>query len=97
MPGLDLNKSGHDGSSGEKKRLVPGLEAPLDPFRAGSGMSDDDVGLDREREATLVNIGRQPSVYFSKQRGACTLTRFADCAAQRRKGEVTEYKLVRRR
>ena len=97
MPGLDLNKSGHDGSSGEKKRLVPGLEAPLDPFRAGSGMSDDDVGLDREREATFVNIGRQPSVYFSKQRGACTLTRFADCAAQRRTGEVTEYKLVRRR
>jgi len=74
-----------------KKRLVPGLEAPLDPFRAGSGMSDDDVGLDREREATLVNIGRQPSVYFSKQRGACTLARFADCAAQRRTGEVTEY------
>src|SRR6516164_7440698 len=36
-------------------------------------------------------------VYFSKQRGACTLTRFADCAAQRRTGEVTEYKLVRRR
>ena len=60
-------------------------------------MSDDDVGIDREREATLVNIGRQPSVYFSKQRGACTLTRFADCAAQRRTGEVTEYKLVRRR
>src|SRR6516164_10508495 len=61
MPGLDLNKSGHDGSSGEKKTLVPGLETPLDPFRAGSGMSDDDVGLDRERQATLVSIGRQPA------------------------------------
>ena len=58
----------------QKNAWYPAWRAPLDPFRAGPGMSDDDVGLDREREATFVNIGRQPSVYFSKQRGACTLT-----------------------
>ena len=77
--------------------MVPSLVAEGQGDRAGSGTSDDDVGLDWEREATLVNVGRQSSVYFSKQRGACTFARFADCAAQRRKGEVTEYKLVRRR
>jgi hypothetical protein len=59
-------------------------------------MGDDYVGLDREREATLVNIGRQSSVYFSKQGGAGTLACLADCTAQGRTGEVTEYKFVRR-